>query len=155
MFIGYAYFLLYFCTIHAISNACFWVRQLYFSALQLCPMKHSTIPVVHSTIPFHHSFSQNVDTLTHFLHELPSCNLYGYTSQFLTLPDTIKLWNNWPYHWTFLCIYSYILFLTISTYVVCLFPHLLKFAPHTWLTRYMMLWMFRMYQLSMTCYASN
>ena len=34
VFIEYAYFLLHFCTIHAISNTLFWVRPLYFLALQ-------------------------------------------------------------------------------------------------------------------------
>ena len=42
VFIGCAYFLLHFCTIRAISNTWFWVRPLYFSALQLYSGIHSS-----------------------------------------------------------------------------------------------------------------
>ena len=53
VFLGCAYFLLHFCTIHAISNTWFWVRPPYFSALQWYRAHRHLVPLM-GGIVLHH-----------------------------------------------------------------------------------------------------
>ena len=128
MLIGYAYFLLIFCAIHAISSTWFWVRPLWFSdhtLFHLFQLQRRTTTMMLSTSKCSiYTISVTVGNLTSFRIPSPKphpilffqslpISTHDYTtgreSTFTTLPfiqsttATCTSLAGWPQHWRVWC----------------------------------------------------